>query len=181
MLREVDTSGVRRRRDGMESYALNPVPARASAPNAATVIALPRRLSVCHIVSAEMWAGAEAQIWILLQQLSAAPQVRLSVVVLGKGPLAQKVREAEIDCLCIPNASGRILHCYREARAFLATRTVDIVHSHKSKENVLAWMLARSLKIRRVVRTQHGRPEPRTPKDRAVYWLEAITARRADR
>ena len=166
----------------MESCALNSLPATpASTPDRAVVIAFPRRMAVCHIVSAEMWAGAEAQIWMLLQQLNAAPQVKLSVVVLGEGPLTAKIREAGIDCLCIANASGRILHCYRQARLFLAERSIEIIHSHKSKENVLAWMLARSLKISRVVRTQHGRPEPRTLKDRAVYWLEAITARRADR
>jgi glycosyltransferase involved in cell wall biosynthesis len=167
-------------RDGMESYTLkSPHSVRVSVPT--TSIAGPRPLSVCHVVSAEMWAGAEAQIATLLLELKAAGDVSLSAVVLGEGRLAEKLRAAGIELLCVPNAGGRFLHCYRQARAFLAGRNVDIIHSHKSKENVLAWMLARSLKIPHLLRTQHGRPEPRTLKDRAVYRLEAITAARVDR
>jgi glycosyltransferase involved in cell wall biosynthesis len=164
----------------MESYALKSLqPVRVSVPT--NSIASPRPLSVCHIVSAEMWAGAEAQILTLLSELKAAGEVILSAVVLGEGRLAEKLRAAGVELLCVPNASGRFLHCYHQARAFLAGRNVDIIHSHKSKENVLAWMLARSLRIPRLVRTQHGRPEPRTLKDHAAYWLEAITAARVDR
>jgi glycosyltransferase involved in cell wall biosynthesis len=57
----------------------------------------------------------------------------------------------------------------------LRGRSVEIIHSHKSKENVLAFLVAKRAGIPHMIRTQHGIPELKTLKDRLVYGLERMT------
>src|SRR6266849_145548 len=135
-----------------------------------------RRISVCHIVAADLWAGAEAQIAMLLAKLSEEPDLSLCAIALGDGRLVDELRAANIEVKVIAQPHKRFVACYREARRFLQGRGVEIIHSHKTKENILAFLLAKRAGIRHMVRTQHGLPEPKTLKDRTVYRLEHITA-----
>ncbi len=139
------------------------------------------RLAVCHLVSAEQWAGAEAQIAMLLRQLSANTALSLSAIVLGEGRLGEELKNCGIATALIPHASGRFLASLHEASRFLRENKIDVLHSHKSKENLLALLLARRFGIRFLVRTHHGMPEPHTLKDHVVYGIESMTARYASR
>ena len=136
-------------------------------------------ISVCHVIPNDCWAGAEVQVATLLEELSRERTLCLSAVILGEGRLADEVQSYQVTTKIVRRASGSFLNCFREAEEFLRLRHVDIIHSHKSKGNILGVLLARRFGIQHVVRTQHGLPEPRTIKDRAAYYLEAITARYA--
>lgn len=139
------------------------------------------RLAVCHLVSAEQWAGAEAQIAMLLRHLAADPSLSLSAIVLGEGRLGEELKNCGIATALIPHASGRFLASFHGASRFLRGEKIDVLHSHKSKENLLALLLARRFGVPFLVRTQHGMPEPHTLKDRVVYCMESMTARYANR
>jgi glycosyltransferase involved in cell wall biosynthesis len=138
-------------------------------------------LAVCHVVSAEQWAGAEAQIAMLLRQLAADTALSLSAIVLGEGRLGEELAESGIETALIPGSRGRFLSSFRDASRLLRGKKIDILHSHKSKENLLALLLARRFRVPFLVRTQHGMPEARTLKDRIVYSMESMTARYASR
>ncbi len=140
---------------------------------------LANRIAICHLVSAEQWAGAEAQIAMLLRELAADTELSLSAIVLGEGRLVKELKNSGIETALIPRASGRFLTSFREASRFLQNTKVDVLHSHKSKENLLALLLARRFGVPFLIRTQHGMPEPRTLKDRAGYRMESMTARYA--
>jgi glycosyltransferase involved in cell wall biosynthesis len=143
---------------------------------------LPRRgIRVCHIVSAEQWAGAEAQIAMLLRQLSSKSSLSLSAIVLGEGRLGEELKNSGIESTLIPRSSGRFLATFQQSSQFLRTTSVDILHSHKSKEQLLALLLAKRFGIPFLLRTQHGLPEAHTSKDAIVYRLEKMTARFASR
>ncbi len=139
------------------------------------------RLAVCHVVSAEQWAGAEAQIAMLLRQLAADSALALTAIVLGDGRLSEELANSGIETALIPNSSGRFLGSFRDASRFLQGKKVDVLHSHKSKENLLALLLAKRFGVPFLVRTQHGMPEPRTFKDRVVYHMDRRTARYVNR
>jgi glycosyltransferase involved in cell wall biosynthesis len=139
------------------------------------------RLAVCHLVSAEQWAGAEAQIAMLLRQLAADSALALSAIVLGDGRLGKELANSGIETALIPNSSGRFLGSFRDTSRFLQGKKVDVLHSHKSKENLLALLLAKRFGVPFLVRTQHGMPEPRTLKDRVVYCMDRMTARYVNR
>ncbi|HEY0565186.1 MAG TPA: glycosyltransferase [Terriglobales bacterium] len=166
----------RRKGKGISAVAM----ALASAVNLTSPPATQARteeISVCHLISAEQWAGAEAQIAMLMKALACRCEVRLQAVVLGEGQLADELRCSGIHPHVIGDATGRFLHCYREAEKILRHNRCAILHTHKSKENVLAVLLAKRIGVRHLVRTQHGKPEARTAKDRAVYRLDDFTAR----
>lgn len=117
----------------------------------------------------------------LLRQLAADTALSLSAIVLGEGRLGEELTNCGIETALIPRASGRFVASFREASRFLRGKRVDVLHSHKCKENLLAFLLARRFGVPFLVRTQHGLPEPRTLKDRAVYRMESMTARYASR
>ncbi len=132
-------------------------------------------LSICHIATADLWAGAEVQIANLVARLSREPDFSIFVIALGEGRLADELREADIEVNVIPQPHRRFLACYRQAYGFLRGKSVDIIHSHKSKENVLAFLLAKTAGIPCMVRTQHGIPELKTLKDHVACGLERLT------
>jgi len=117
----------------------------------------------------------------LLRQLADEPALSLSAIVLGEGRLWTELAKSGIETALIPHSSGRFFATFLEASRLLQGKQIDLLHSHKSKENLLALLLAKRLAVPFLVRTQHGMPEPRTPKDRVVYRLESMTANCASR
>src|SRR5660397_55264 len=49
-------------------------------------------VKVCHLVSGDLWAGAEVMDYCLLKGLKAFPDVDLSAIVLNQGRFAKEVR-----------------------------------------------------------------------------------------
>lgn len=141
------------------------------------------KLSVCHIASGDLWAGAEAQIATLLRSLAARYEIDLCALLLNPGRLAEEVQSLGIEVKVIPESQTGFFGIYSQAAKFLRNRGVRILHSHRYKENVLAAMLAQRYSIPVVVRTQHGLPEPVKGighlKQRCLQSLDRFVARRA--
>lgn len=146
-----------------------------------TASAAGKFISVCHIVPADMWAGAEAQIAILLGGLSRQSNLSICAIALGDGRVVAELQDCGIETKVIHQPHRRFWGCFREAAEFLWNRKIQILHSHKSKDNVLALLLAKCLRIPHTVRTVHGLPEPATLKDRLVYAADRRTAPLASR
>jgi glycosyltransferase involved in cell wall biosynthesis len=115
---------------------------------------------VCHIISGDRWAGAEAQAAGLLRVLQRQEGVRLSAVVLNEGRLARELRDAEIEVTVISEVHNSFCQIARAAAPWLCARRVQILHSHRYKENLLAHLLAWQCDVPVTVRTQHGMMEP---------------------
>jgi len=141
------------------------------------------RLKVCHIASGDRWAGAEAQIAMLLGRLSRQPALDLCAIFLNPGRLAEAVRSFGVETRIIPEIQRGLLAIAREATEFLRVRNVQILHSHRYKENLLAGLLARRCRIPFVVETLHGLPEPQTGlksfRQRLIHQLDRWVARLA--
>jgi L-malate glycosyltransferase len=139
-------------------------------------------LSVCHVISGDRWAGAEAQVAALMRSLSRREDLCLSAIVLNEGRLANELRASEVDVCVIPESSNNVLQILRKAKRFARSRRVDILHSHRYKENVLALLLARLCNVPTKIRTQHGLPEPfkgiRALRHCMVQWLDRLGGRR---
>ena len=117
------------------------------------------KLSVCHIVSGDRWAGAEAQVATLLRALTLRPDLRVSAILLNQGRLADELRDAGIPLCVLPESSLGFRKILDRATPWVR-QGVDILHSHRYKENLLAFLLARRCRVPLLVRTQHGWPEP---------------------
>jgi len=138
-------------------------------------------LAVCHIASGDRWAGAEVQIATLLKFLARDERLQLSAILLNPGRLAEEVERCGIPVTVIPENQNNFLRTVRCAAEFLADRNVQILHSHRYKENLLAAFLARRCGVPHIVRTQHGLPEPlrglRALKQGFIQTLDRFIAR----
>jgi L-malate glycosyltransferase len=130
------------------------------------------RLTICHIVSGDLWAGAEVVIFNLLSSLREATDPRIVVLTLNEGVLTEKLRAAGITTHVIPEGRHSLLGILRRAARLLRHSRIDIVHAHGYKQNLLAWLLARWLGIAEAVTTIHGLPEPATNS-----WRERMLVR----
>jgi len=119
-----------------------------------------KAISICHVASGDRWAGAEVQIRNLLRALARKGRFLLSVILLNDGRLAEECRRCGLEVLVLPESRMTFFRIMSEGAAFLGKKNIQIIHSHRYKENLLAFLLARRCGIPRAVRTQHGLPEP---------------------
>lgn len=134
-----------------------------------------------HIISGDLWAGAEAQAFTLLKQLHTSTQ--LYIVLMNDGELAERLRTAGISIIVLPesklNSFQILVKLIRIIREFKA----DIIHTHRQKENILgniANLIAQPLPRTRAksIRTAHGAPEfaPKG-KQKIQVWLDQFVGK----
>jgi L-malate glycosyltransferase len=117
-------------------------------------------LGVCHIASGDRWAGAETQLLGLLKELRKIPNLRLSAIFLNEGRPAVEARKLGID-VCVSDESRQsFLQIFSAASRFLANKNIQVLHSHRYKENFLAALLALRCHVPVHVSSSHGAPEP---------------------
>ncbi|MEP6890697.1 MAG: glycosyltransferase, partial [Nitrospirota bacterium] len=116
--------------------------------------------SICHVAVGDLWAGAEVQLKVLLSKLVGRPDISLSVILFNEGRLEKDIGALGIPVKVFPESrwgSGKIfLELVREFKK----SNVQIVHTHKYKDTILAAPAAKVCGIPHVVRTVHGLPEP---------------------
>ncbi|HEV2382529.1 MAG TPA: glycosyltransferase [Terriglobia bacterium] len=118
-----------------------------------------QRIAVCHVASGDLWAGAEAQLAALLRALAHHRDLRVFVVLLNEGRLAEEARRSGADVKVIPESAHTFFEILGEATRYVRARGILILHSHRYKENLLAALLARRCHVPFVIRTEHGAPE----------------------
>ncbi len=92
--------------------------------------------SVLHVISGDLWAGAEVATFHLLQALEKRDDVEVAAVVLNEGELAERLRCARVPCEVIAEEACGFLALAREIRQ--RASGFDLVHAHRYKENLLA-------------------------------------------
>lgn len=159
-------------------------PGVETAPRAETADALTAgAISVCHVASGDRWAGAEVQVATLLRALARRPELRLSAILLNEGRLAEEARKCGVAVKVIPEAQNWFPAILAQATRHLRGQGIQVLHSHRYKENLLAALLAWRCGVPHVVRSQHGMPEPfrgwKRLKQGGLQWLDRMTARHA--
>lgn len=118
------------------------------------------RTTVLHLFSGDLWAGAEVMIFNLIDQLKDDQKVKIVALSLNEGILTSKLRNLRIETHIIPESDHSFPLIYVKALAILRGKQIDIVHSHRYKENILGLLLAKAKGIRGLVTTIHGLSEP---------------------
>jgi L-malate glycosyltransferase len=115
---------------------------------------------VCHVAVADLWAGAEVQLKVLLSKLVHKQEFSLSVILFNGGRLEKAIEGLGIPVRVFPESrsgSGKIfLELVREFKK----SNIQIIHTHKYKDTILAAPAAKLCGIQHVVRTVHGLREP---------------------
>lgn len=117
-------------------------------------------MKICHIISGDLWAGAEVMNYRLMKGLKNIYNIELSAIVLNEGKLAEELRDLGIPVAVVDERKKKFFQISRDIRKILIQTTPDIIHSHRLKENILAYSSSKNNKRVQLVCTQHGMPEP---------------------
>jgi len=118
-------------------------------------------ISVLHIASGDLWAGAEVQLFTLVRALHYSPGVSVRVILLNHGALEEKLHKGGVDVLVLEETNLSSLQILRKIKRSISEQRPDIIHTHRLKENILgsiAGYLAGGVPS---MRTTHGAPEHR--------------------
>src|SRR5690625_249331 len=100
---------------------------------------------VMHVISGDLWAGAEVQAYTLLTQLH--HDCELDVAVMHLGRLQQQLQNAVIAVTVLDHARLNSLAILRKLRQLKREFQPHIIHTHRQKEHILgalANLLSRS-------------------------------------
>ncbi len=117
------------------------------------------KYAVCHLVSGDLWAGAEVMVFHLLRALSNMDTISVSAIVFNNGRLASELKNSGIEITVINESKYPFPVLVYKSYRVLRTKKVSILHSHRRKENFLALILSIFLGGVRLIHTQHGMPE----------------------
>ncbi len=127
-----------------------------------------RPLRVCHVMSADLWAGAEVQVATVAAHL-VSQHVQLSAVLFNEGRLAESLRALGIEVEVLDERRHGSIALLARVTRFLRARGFDVVHTHRNKDCVVGAVAAKLAGVPHVVRTIHGMAEPMRGWQRAKY------------
>jgi L-malate glycosyltransferase len=134
-------------------------------------------VTVCHVFSGDLWAGAEVVIFNLLTALQQDTGLRVVALALNEGALTERLRDAGITTHVIPETRHTLVGILWRAARVLRNERIAVIHSHRYKENLLAWLLAKRLGVGEIVTTIHGLPEApgnRGGEVQAASWMRRL-------
>ena len=117
-------------------------------------------LTVLHLFSGDLWAGAEVMVYNLLSKLKEEPNLKMIALSLNDGILASKLRDEGIETHVISEVDNSFVGTFFKAFRLLKRRKIDIIHSHRYKENLLGFLLAKAVGVKKLITTMHGLSEP---------------------
>ncbi|MBW3225625.1 glycosyltransferase family 4 protein [Marinobacter adhaerens] len=126
---------------------------------------------VTHVISGDLWAGAEVQVYNLFKAFAYSKKILLSAVVFNEGILSQKlIQTGAAVTIADEKLFGPIRISKMISEHCKAHRT-DIIHTHGFKENILG-IIAKEISLTPFsVRTVHGNPEFVFSFRRPLKWL----------
>lgn len=127
-------------------------------------------LRVCHIITADVWAGAEVQLATLSSYLGRQPDITVTAVLLNEGRLARELRTLGVEVAVIDERQHSALGILRLLVRFLRAHPARIVHTHKYKDTILGGLAAKLTGTPHVIRTMHGLHEPVAGWNRVKAW-----------
>jgi glycosyltransferase involved in cell wall biosynthesis len=137
-----------------------------------------KTLVVPHIVSGDIWAGAEAQAFQLISGLQANRVIKPTVVVFNPGVLFDKLTALGINVTLADESAFSPLGQIKTICKHLRQNSTDILHAHGFKENVLGTAARYLTGVKRSVLTVHGSPESHStwcaPKKKLTHLLDRV-------
>jgi L-malate glycosyltransferase len=113
-------------------------------------------MNVCHIISGDIWAGAEVQAYSIINELSRIPTFNMQVITFNNGILSSKIAAQGIRLDIVNEANLNVFPMILKIYKLLKNEKIDILHVHGYKENFIGGVAAKLLKSK-VIRTHHGK------------------------
>lgn len=117
---------------------------------------------VMHIVSGDLWAGAEVQLFALASVQHQRSGMEVSVVIFNAGRLERDLRNAGINVVVLDETQLSSIGLMLKLIRIIHDLAPDIIHTHRTKENILG-SIAAVLNGKPSIRTAHGAAEHAAP------------------
>lgn len=111
---------------------------------------------VLHIASGDLWAGAEFQLYTLVTTLHRKFQVPVEVVLLNHGKLEERLEDAGVKVTVFDESCMNGLRIFSQIYRYIKKSGPAVVHTHRTKENILGSLAALSSGMTATMRTVHG-------------------------
>lgn len=132
------------------------------------------KLRICHVISGDLWAGAEVMAFHLLSGLSRLPGIELFVILLNKGRLFHQIESLDIPTCVFDEGERSFIEIVVLAAKALRKWPPHLLHSHRYKENMLSYLVSLTLRgSTSLVSTQHGMPEPYGSRPGLLHQLKS--------
>ena len=95
------------------------------------------KIKVCHLASGDLWAGAEVQVVNSCRGLLDTGAVDVTAVVLNEGRLAKELQSLGLKVFVLDEQTSTWWQILWQLRRHLHRRPVDLLHTHRYKENIL--------------------------------------------
>lgn len=116
-------------------------------------------MKICHIISGDLWAGAEVMCHSLLKGLKQYDNLTLHAILLNESKLTEEIKKLGIRVNIVNENEKSFINIVAETGRILKNINPDIVHSHEYKENVISFLSSRLLRNTGLIATQHGMPQ----------------------
>lgn len=131
------------------------------------------KLKICHLISGDLWAGAEVMAFHLLSGLNATPGIDLSVILLNKGRLSGELENLGISTYVVDESKHSLPNIIWLVAMIVRKKAPHILHPHRYKENYLSYLVSIILKEKiALISTQHGMPELYDKLPNLLQWLK---------
>ena len=117
------------------------------------------KISVVHITSGDLWAGAEVQLYHLAIAQHRHEDINVFVILLNHGLLEECLRAGGIDVVVFDENQLNSVQIYLRILGRLRRINPDIVHTHRMKENILGAFASVFVMKTQSIRTVHGAQE----------------------
>lgn len=133
-------------------------------------------LSVLHVASGDLWAGAEVLLYHLAVAQKRLPGLQVHVAILNDGEMVKRLRAAGLSTFLFDEKKLGSVSIFLKLIQLIRTLKPDVVHTHRQKENIVAG-LASLMAGCPSLRTVHGSIET------TIKWWQwrKVTYRLLDR
>jgi L-malate glycosyltransferase len=134
------------------------------------------QLRICHVISGDLWAGAEVMAFHLLCALNQTPGIDIYVILLNKGKLSEELEKQGIQTFILDEKHRSFVEIAVIAIGILKKWKPHVIHSHRYKENILSYIISITLRKRAaLISTQHGMPEHVGARTNILERLKSFT------
>jgi glycosyltransferase involved in cell wall biosynthesis len=118
-------------------------------------------MRISHVISGDLWAGAEVMALRLITGLAEIKGVEISAILLNEGKLAREIGKLGVPIDIVDETRLNFFQIKKRFHEILMKFNPDIVHTHRLKENILGYLSSRKAgQGIPLVCTQHGLDEP---------------------
>lgn len=115
------------------------------------------KINLLHIISGDLWAGAESQVYNTLCALNTDEKINVACVLFNNGILKNKLDSIGVPIKVIDESKLNTLRILIKLNEIVKKQNPDIIHVHHTKEHFLGYLSTVLYKKKvQLIRTMHG-------------------------